>query len=271
MQREPHEPESAETLSQTAARQLLQSNFFWLGTAAFLLLLGLVGRYGIIWALWAGAAAVATLAIYGFMPRIQAQKRCAWQAGRENLLEKWSLIVEKLSKPSRERYNLLHLRVSRLGDLTPTRQKGSLLRPGEYLLWLYLKLLMAKDLLVEGSTTSSEASIATEHDRITQEISASDLTATARQSKEETLLILDQRLDTARNRSSRILEIESDLIRIEHKLALMFDRTAQHNTLGDSGRRINFSDEIQTGASLTALTNSHVSELDTMVTAQVCA
>ena len=78
-------------------------------------------------------------------------------------------------------------------------------------------------------------------------------------------------MDAARSRWSRIQEIESDLTRIEQKLALMFDRAAQHNIMGDSGRRINFSDEVQTGASLTSLTSPHVEELDTLVTAQVCA
>lgn len=263
--------EDNDSCSSTAARRLLQSDFFWIGTVLFLLLLGLIGRYGIVWAVWAASGAVAAISLYGYLPRIRARKRLAWEIGRESLLEKWSLVVARLTKASRARYNVLHLRVSRLGDLTPAPRKGSLLRPGEYLLWLYLKLLMARDLLEEGITTSSEESIVMERGRILQELESPALTDSARLSKEETVLILDQRLDAARNRRSRIEEIESDLTRIEQKLALMFDRAAQHNIMGDSGRRINFSDEVQTGASLSSLTSSHVEEVDTLVTAQVCA
>lgn len=267
----PDELDGGFSCRQTAARRLFQNDIFWTGVAFFLLLLGLIGRFGIFWALWAGAGAVSAIALYGYMPRIKAKKRLAWEIARENLLEKWSLVVTKLSPASRKRYNVLHLRVSRLGDLSPAPRKGSLLRPGEYLLWLYLKLLMARDLLEEGTVTSNEDSISAERARITEDLQSPALTDAARQSKEETVLILDQRLDAARSRWSRIQEIESDLTRIEQKLALMFDRAAQHNIMGDSGRRINFSDEVQTGASLSSLTSSHVEEMDSLVTAQVCA
>lgn len=266
-----NESESDDTCSPVAARRLIGSDYFWVCAAIFMLVLGLIGRFGISWAAWAGLGGVTTLSLYGYLPGVRAKKRLAWEVTREALLEKWSLVVAKLSKVSRERYNRLHLRVSRLGDLSPTHQKGSLLRPGEYLLWLYLKLLMARDLLEEGTTTSSEAAIQADRARILEELEHPGLTPASRQSKEETVLILDQRLDAARSRWGRIQEIESDLTRIEQKLALMFDRAAQHNIMGDSGRRINFSDEVQTGASLSSLTSSHVEELDALVTAQVCA
>ena len=257
--------------SQTQARRLVQSDVFWVGTVFFLLLVGLVGRYGMAFAFWAGSGAIAALTLYCYLPRIREKKRLAWETSREALLEKWSLIVARLTKGSRGRYNLLHLRVSRLGDLTPAPRKGSLLRPGEYLLWLYLKLLVARDLLEESTATSSQALLDVERQRLLKELESPDLTPMARQSKEETLLILDQRIDTARNRLSRVQEIESDLIRIEQKVALMFDRAAQNNTMGDSGRRINFSDEIQIGTSLGSTNSSEVEELDSLVTAQVYA
>ncbi len=253
------------------ARRLLSKDGFWFFTAFFMLALGLIGRFGITWAFWAGIGAIAALTAYGYLPGRRAQKKQAWELGRQSLLEKWSLVVAKLTPPSRKRYNRLHLAVSRLGDLHPPRLKGSLLRPGEYLLWLYLKLLLAQDLLAEGSLTSSEASILQERDRILAELSLPHLTPASRLSKEETILILDQRWDAAQSRGGRSQEIESDLTRIEQKVALMYDRAAQHNTLGDAGRRIHFSDEIQTGASLTTLMGAHVEELDSLVTAQVCA
>jgi hypothetical protein len=264
-------PENRGLFSQSAARRLVRSDAFWIGIALFMMVLGLVEKFGIPWALSVGLAGTAFIAIYGHLPAIKEKKHLAWEAGRAGLLEKWSLVVAKLGKSSRERYNRLHLVVARLGDLTPRPRRGSLLRPGEYLLWLYLKLLMARDLLEEGTSTSSEATIEEQRTCILQELEEPGLTSASRQSKEETILILDQRLDTARNRWSRLDEIESDLTRIEQKLSLMFDRAAQHNTMGDSGRRINFSDEIQTGISLASPTSSHVEELDNFVTAQVCA
>ena len=254
-----------------AARKLLRSDLFWVSGSLFLLALGMIGRFGISWALWAAAGATASLVIYSCLPVVKGKKRLEWEMKREDLLVKWSLVVDKLSKSSRERYNRLHLRVSRLGDLHPSLHKGSLLRPGEYLLWLYLKLLMALDLLEEETTTSSEAVIEEQRRGILYELDHADLTALTRQSKEETILILDQRLDAARNRGGRIQEIQSDLTRIEQKLALMYDRATQHNIMGDSGRRINFSDEVQTGASLGSLISSPIQEMDGIVTAQVCA
>lgn len=267
----PEHSEAETSRSKTTAHNLLQSDYFWEGVALFLLFLGLVGRFRISWAMWAGISAIAAIMIYGYFPRIRAEKRHVWLTNRESMLEKWSLVVAKLGKSSRERYDRIYLRVSRLGDLLPSPQKGSLLKPGEYLLWLHLKLLMARDLLEESTVTSSEAALEVERSRILQELEQPGLTTATRQSKEETVLILDQRMDTARSRWSRIQEIESDLTRIEQKLALMFDRAAQHNIMGDSGRRINFSDEVQTGASLTSLTRSDVEELDSLVTAQVYA
>lgn len=253
------------------ARRMVKNDTFWFGVALFMLLLGLVGRFGIHWLLWASAGGFIAITAYGYFPKAREEKRLAWEIGRQALLEKWSVVVGKLTRDSHQRYDRLHLRVSRLGDLHPTPGKGSLLRPGEYLLWLYLKLLLARDLLHEGNVTSSETSIIEQRNHILSELDQQGLTSTSRQSKEETILILDQRLDTARNRSGRLQEIESDLTRIEQKLALMFDRAAQHNTMGDSGRRINFADELQTGASLTSLAGSNIEEMDNLVTAQVCA
>jgi len=255
----------------TAARRLLKSELFWFFMATFMMTVGLIGRFGIDWILWLAAGVVLAITAYGYLPGVQEKKRVAWEVGRGALLEKWSVIVGKLGKSSRERYNRLHLRVSRLGDLHPTPNKGSLLRPGEYLLWLYLKLLLARDLLEEGIVSSSEGSIIEQRNQILSDLEHSELSAVSRQSKEETVIILDQRLDTARNRAGRIQEIESDLTRIEQKMALMCDRAAQHNTMGDSGRRINFSDEVQTGSSLASLAGSHIEEMDTLVTEQVCA
>ena len=270
----PELPDAAENAAEDSrlkARRLLRHDGFWFSAALFMLALGLIGRFGINWAVWTGLATIAAITAYGYLPSVKARKHHAWELDRESLLEKWSLVVAKLAPPSRSRYQQLHLAVSRLGDLHPPSRRGSLLRPGEYLLWLYLKLLLARDLLEEGNRTSSEAAILQQRDRILAELQQHPLTPASRQSKDETILILDQRLETARGRAGRTQEIESDLTRIEQKLALMVDRAAQHNTMGDAARRIHFSDEVQTGASLTSLMGALVEELDAFVTAQVCA
>ncbi len=51
----------------------------------------------------------------------------------------------------------------------------------------------------------------------------------------------------------------------------MYDQATQHHIMGDSGWRINFSDEVQTGAFLGSLISSPIQEMDGIVTAQVCA
>lgn len=177
-------------------------------------------------------------------------------------------MVDNLSQTAEKRYNALHERISRLGDLFPQPAEGSLLRPGEYMLWLYLKLLLARDHIEETVRTTHEDQIIAQRDALLAELDTATLTPTTRQSKQETLLILDQRVITIRNRAGRIEEIESDITRVEQWVALMHDQAAQHNAMGNAGRSIHFAADALTLPSLDTIPGSTIQQLDAQITSQ---
>jgi hypothetical protein len=122
--------------------------------------------------------------------------------------------------PVGQRYNAMHSLVSRLGDLTPG-PSPSVIAPGEHLLWLHLKLLIARDHLNDSAALSSPDSLAAERDEIAADLDNPSLPRAARTARQHSLDLLDQRLSTARMRLGRLDEIEADTIRIEHQIALL--------------------------------------------------
>lgn len=161
---------------------------------------------------------------------------------REGMLEKNSLVLEILSLSGRKRYNKLSERVSRLADMLPG-DRDAVVRPGEYLLWLYLKLLIALDHLDANSKESSLEGLETERQRMEREIGDPGISEASRQVKQQTIHLLEQRITGARLRTIRVEEVESDLLRIDHQLALLCDRAAQQSPLADAGFRIDLATE----------------------------
>lgn len=234
-----------------------------------LLLLGFAAKTTDPWVLWVGLPTAAGLVLYLCLPTIQKHRRReSWQDQRSDLLDQWSQVVDSLTTPAEKRYQVLQQRVSRLSDFFPQSQQGSLLRPGEYMLWLYLKLLLARDHLQESVNTSHETDVISQRNQLLAELDSEDLTTATRQSKQETVLILDQRVLTIRSRAGRIHEIESDLTRVEQWVALMHDQAAQHNTMGDAGRRLHFGQETLTLPSLDSVPGSNLQALDALVNSQ---
>jgi hypothetical protein len=244
------------------------SDIFLAGAGLALLLIGFAAKSNDPWVLWIGVPTAAGLVLYLCLPSLRKRHRAASrQELRATLMEDWEQVVDQLSHGASHRYDLLKHRVSRLGDLfPPSVQQGTLLRPGEYMLWLYLKLLLARDHLDESVRSSHEDQIIAQRQALLEELDSSHLTPSTRQSKQETVLILDQRVLTLRNRAGRIEEIESDLTRVEQWVALMHDQAAQHNTLGDAGRRVHFAAESLTLPSLEGLPGAALQELDARIT-----
>ena len=81
----PDESENDTICPQAAARRLIGSDTFWFGAAFVMLLLGLIGRYGITWAVWTAVGGLATISLYGYLPKVKAKKRLEWEVGREAL------------------------------------------------------------------------------------------------------------------------------------------------------------------------------------------
>jgi hypothetical protein len=253
----------------TAAKTFWTSDTVLAGIGLVLLLAGFAAKSTDPWILWIGLPTAAGLVLYLCLPAIQRYRKIeSWQDQRSALLAQWSLVVDNLSTAAEKRYSALHDRISRLGDLFPQPDSGSLLRPGEYMLWLYLKLLLARDHIEETVRTSHEDQITAQRDALLTELETTTLTATTRQSKEETLLILDQRIVTIQNRAGRIQEIESDITRVEQWVALMHDQAAQHNAMGDAGRSIHFASDSLTLPSLDSLPGSSIQQLDAQISSQ---
>ena len=98
----PEDSDDAAWKQRLAARRLLMNEFFWIAGSVFLLILGLISMFGIVWLLWAAAAGITAIAARGFLPGVKTKNRMAWEEEREALLVKWSLVVGNLSKTSRE-------------------------------------------------------------------------------------------------------------------------------------------------------------------------
>lgn len=223
------------------------------------------------------AAAIASLAVVpvgvafvlslsrGFRQRARAMKI---QEVRADMLEKLYGLVQNLRKPSRQRFDVLHSRVARLSDLLENRDAP--IRPGEQLLWLYLKLLLVRDHLDELDSSVDLSALEADQARLEEELRNPSLSEAARNSRLETLQLIERRILACRQRSVRIDEVESDLARIEHKVALLHDRAAQQSTLGDAGVLIDmFSDSPTALAPLPAAASSQVEDLDAFFAAHM--
>lgn len=93
--------------------------------------------------------------------------------------------------------------------------------------WIYLKLLIARDHLLNDLGSESAASLAMRIAALQADISASAAEKPALQrSQQATLALLEQRQENLNNREHLLKENESDLCRIEAQVALMRENAA---------------------------------------------
>lgn len=262
-------PARRRSVPSAAAKPAWSADLMLAGVGLGLLLIGLGSNSLPAAARWIGVPTALGLTAYLLWPFIRRQQGPgSWQQQRDALLEEWEEVADQLSPAAGRRYASLQARVRRLGELFSQPEQGALLRPGEFVLWQYLKLLLARDHLDESVRTSDADQVIAQRDALLQELDDPALTAATRQSKQETVLILDQRVLTLRQRGGRIVEIESDLTRVEQWVALMCDQAAQHNTMGDAGRRLHFAPESLTLPSLESLPGSNLRSLDQRISSQ---
>ena len=91
------------------------------------------------------------------------------------------------------------------------------------LLWSYLKLLLARSTL---ESVASPQDLREQAVTLEKEIASPELPALARHSKEATLTILQQRLESAARRERTLQEIDSDLSRIEAQVDLALENAS---------------------------------------------
>jgi hypothetical protein len=96
--------------------------------------------------------------------------------------------------------------------------------------WVYLKLLIARQRLIEHDESTSERSIQREIDQIRRELESADVTPTMRESRGATLELLEKRQESARRRVQSLRELDSDLRRIDAQVDLALDEATLRGT-----------------------------------------
>ena len=139
-------------------------------------------------------------------------------------------MVESLSPALRVRYKALLAKVSRTSDLF--RDEDDIVKPGEYLAWTYLKLLLALDHLSELTKAEVGEELIRQRDDLVASLEDPELSQQACATRLDTLNLIDQRFLSARQSKMRMEETESELDRIEQKLALLHERAAQSASSG---------------------------------------
>jgi hypothetical protein len=163
---------------------------------------------------------------------------------REIVLEKQRGIFELLSPKQRERFLALKIRIARMGDLF--KSKTAVIRPGEFLLWTYLKLLLALDHLLQLDADVELDALNAKYQAAEGDLARSDLSAQHRSTLEETLNLIQHNLHIAQQRRHRIAEVESELQRIELKASLLHERAAHSAAVGESLRAVIHSELVTT-------------------------
>ena len=92
--------------------------------------------------------------------------------------------------------------------------------------WIYLKLLIARDHLVNDLGTGNPQALQTQIASLRAELAAPAENATLQRSQAATLTLLERRQQNLQNRATLLKENESDLCRIETQVELMRENAA---------------------------------------------
>lgn len=151
--------------------------------------------------------------------------------------QKQAALYQSLAADSKERHQKVmaksrHLRelASGVDDLETQAQFG----PGlDKLQWFHLKFLLAREHLQLHTPSHLQLDLTTKREALLETLRTEALSDVARKSKESTLEMTEERLRNLENRQRRLMEIESDLERIESQLDLSLERAALLSS-GDS-------------------------------------
>ncbi len=139
-------------------------------------------------------------------------------------------LISRLLPEQRRRLALLENKITRIiqiyeqqqvEDLTATTNKDAL----DHLKWVFLKLLLAQRCINDTPETDPRE-IKSKIAKLETEVSMSGITRSLRESKEATLQIYKQRLDTHGQKEQSNEEIESDLARIEAQTDLALEKAS---------------------------------------------
>jgi hypothetical protein len=183
------------------------------------------------WLLGAGleAAYLGTLVSHPrFQRLVNAQQRSQTSAEAEQSRQE---LIRSLDLPSRQRLITLEGKRGRILDLA--RESGA----GDFelesardalgrLLWIYLKLLVAKHQLQSTRTQADAADLKRKITDLERDLASGAATAALRDSQAATLKLLRQRQDNLDHCDESLKQVDSDLARIEAQVDLAIESTA---------------------------------------------
>ncbi len=202
--------------------------------AVCFLIFGIAGNAGflLLGAGLIGAFVTALASNRRFQRRVDAQgsgQRTAFvEAKKEEL-------IRSLDPPSLDHLKGLERKCARLIEIYRSQQVDEFVcktnaQSLEQLQWLFLKLLIAREALLDHALETDEKSIRREMADIQKELDSDALTPSNRVSRKATLELLQKRLDNAGRRRQSMSEIDSDLRRIDTQVDLALDEATLRGT-----------------------------------------
>jgi hypothetical protein len=189
-----------------------------------------VGHPG-FWLMGAGleAAYLASLVSHPrFQRLVNAQQRSqatdAAEQGRQEL-------IRSLDLPSRQRLITLEGKRGRILDLARESQAGDFEMESardalNRLLWIYLKLLVARRQLAATRSQANEADLEQKAADLERGLAAGSTSAALRDSQTATLKLLRQRLENLERCDENLKQVDSDLARVEAQVDLAAESVA---------------------------------------------
>lgn len=140
-------------------------------------------------------------------------------------------LIRSLDLPSRQRLITLEGKRGRILDLARESQAGDFELESardalNRLLWIYLKLLVARRQLAATRTQANEADLQRKAADLERGLASGSLPAALRDSQTATLKILRQRLENLERCDESLQQVDSDLARVEAQVDLAAESTA---------------------------------------------
>lgn len=136
--------------------------------------------------------------------------------------------VASLNAKNRGRFQILQQKIKRIRQIETANSDETYLlesnqRALQKLQWMYAKLLAAEENIDDKEGGQPETSLQTDIQALEIELAQDNLSATAKESKQATLEILQKRLDNYQRLEQYREEINSDLARIEAQVELALE------------------------------------------------
>ncbi len=180
--------------------------------------------------------------------------------------QKQAELYQSLAPESKERHQKIVAKSGRLRELAEgvdDPETQAQLGPGlEKLQWFHLKFLLAREHLQLHTPGHLQRDLATKLEALRETLRTNSLSEVARKSKVSTLEMTEERLRNLENRQCRLMEIESDLERIESQLDLSLERAALQSSGGSTTFQLDLAERMVDSSDLFGSSLPLVSDLD---------